>query len=222
MSAELARLRAELEQARVQLAGCLCAAEGTGDADKVKQGDYAWTPALQRTVELRVALEEAHAQTKDIKSDLVALGKDANEMIADKGRLRADLAEARADVQRFEAALDVSQQELAQARAERVDALNRLGAGQVEYDSLYASLLDCQTERDEAEQITAAYAEEVAEAEDDLDRQRRTIRALVVFGRAAWRSLRTLAGNQARWQMAQLGVKVNMLLISERSKTTHD
>lgn len=51
--AELARLRAELDQARVQLAGCLCASEGTGDADKVKQGDYAWTPALQCIVEIR-------------------------------------------------------------------------------------------------------------------------------------------------------------------------
>ncbi len=65
--AELARLRAELEQARVQLAGCLCASEGTGDADKVKQGDYAWTPALQRTVELRAALASAERERDEAR-----------------------------------------------------------------------------------------------------------------------------------------------------------
>lgn len=61
-------LRAELDQARVQLAGCLCAAEGTGDADKVKQGDYAWTPALQKAVELRAALAEAERDLKKLIS----------------------------------------------------------------------------------------------------------------------------------------------------------
>jgi len=97
-----------------------------------------------------------------------------------------ELAEARADCARFEAALDAANKELAQARAERVDALNRLGAGQIEYDSLYASLLDCQIERDDAEQMTAAYAEEVSEAEDDLERSRATIAALVVAFRIVW------------------------------------
>lgn len=50
-----------------------------------------------------------------------SLAMQASDLVA---QLRADLAEARADVQRFEAALDVSQRELAQARAD-VAALAR-------------------------------------------------------------------------------------------------
>ena len=92
--AELARLRAELEQARVQLAGCLCAAEGTGDADKVKQGDYAWTPALQKMVELRAALAEAEREREEARGDAAAwkkryfdAGRSEDAFAADMARL---------------------------------------------------------------------------------------------------------------------------------------
>jgi len=44
-------LRKELEQARVQLAGCLTAAEGC-TSSPAKQGDYGWSPAYQRVLEL--------------------------------------------------------------------------------------------------------------------------------------------------------------------------
>lgn len=158
----------------------ICERCGDYTATQMVSGEDLCVECANRQSKLNAA--ERRASSHGIDYAELALG--VEERDAELASLRADLAEARADVQRFEQALDVSQRELAQARAERVDALNRLGAGQVEYDSLYASLLDCQTERDEAEQITAACAEEVAEAEDDLDRQRRTIRALVVAARA--------------------------------------
>ena len=133
---------------------------------------------------------------------------------AELARLRADLAEARADVARFEAALDAANKELAQARAERDEAIERRSV-------TVASEENLRFLKQLWEQECGYYRAKWWASHQANDRSR-TIRALVVFGRAAWRSLRTLAGNQARWQMAQLGVKVNMLLISERSKTTHD
>jgi hypothetical protein len=43
----------DLDQLRVQLAGCLTAAEGWGIEVPAKQGDYGWSPAYQATLELR-------------------------------------------------------------------------------------------------------------------------------------------------------------------------
>ena len=44
----------EAEQLRVQLAGCLTAAEGGTMPEVVAvQGDYGWSPAYQKTLELR-------------------------------------------------------------------------------------------------------------------------------------------------------------------------
>jgi hypothetical protein len=42
----------ELEQSRVQLAGCLTAAEGW-NRNPAKQGDYGWSLSYQKTLELR-------------------------------------------------------------------------------------------------------------------------------------------------------------------------
>jgi len=45
----------ELDQLRTQLAGCLTAADGA-TTDPAKQGDYGWSPAYQRVLELRQQL----------------------------------------------------------------------------------------------------------------------------------------------------------------------
>jgi len=74
---------------------------------------------------------------------------------------------------------------LAEAERERVDLVTRLGAGQIEYDSLYAALNDCGIERDEAEQMAWSAAEAEEDARETIERQRRTIRALVVAARVA-------------------------------------
>lgn len=47
----------ELEQVRVQLAGCLTAAEGARQS--VYIGDYGWSPAYQAVIELRKLYEKA-------------------------------------------------------------------------------------------------------------------------------------------------------------------
>lgn len=48
---------AELEQAYVQLAGCLTAAEGA-IREPAKQGDYGWSLAYQKVLELRIEYEK--------------------------------------------------------------------------------------------------------------------------------------------------------------------
>lgn len=54
--------RDELDRLRVQLAGCLTAAEGH-TADPAKQGDYGWSPAYQAVLELRVKFDRLDAET---------------------------------------------------------------------------------------------------------------------------------------------------------------
>jgi hypothetical protein len=56
MQAEIARLREALEQERVQHAGCLTAAEGH-TSDPAIQGQYGWSLAYQKTLELRIAYD---------------------------------------------------------------------------------------------------------------------------------------------------------------------
>lgn len=50
----------ELEQARLQLAGCLTAAEGH-TKDVAKQGDHSWSPAYQAVLDLRRKYDELRA-----------------------------------------------------------------------------------------------------------------------------------------------------------------
>lgn len=54
---EAEALREEVEQLRVQLAGCITAAEGAKQS--VYVGDYGWSPAYQAVIELRKLYEKA-------------------------------------------------------------------------------------------------------------------------------------------------------------------
>jgi len=49
----------EVDQLRVQLAGCLMAAEGA--RQEVFMGDYGWSPAYQKIIEIRKAYEKQKA-----------------------------------------------------------------------------------------------------------------------------------------------------------------
>lgn len=61
-AAEIASLRERVEQLDVQLAGCLVAAEGpTFGGEPAKQGDYGWSLAYQRTLDLHRRCQEAEA-----------------------------------------------------------------------------------------------------------------------------------------------------------------
>lgn len=57
---EQEKLRAELEQERIQHAGCLTAAEGWAK-DPPKKGDWAWSPAFQAALDLRAQVEQLTA-----------------------------------------------------------------------------------------------------------------------------------------------------------------
>lgn len=57
--AEVERLKVEREQEMIRCAACLTAAEGHRTDPPLKQGDYAWTPAYQHTLELRADRDEA-------------------------------------------------------------------------------------------------------------------------------------------------------------------
>lgn len=71
--AEWDALRAEVEQLRVQLAGCLTAAEGF-TKDPAKHGDYGWSVSYQKTLELRLAHDSTLLQIEDMKKALDAIG----------------------------------------------------------------------------------------------------------------------------------------------------
>jgi len=58
-------LENEIEQLRVQLAGCLTAAEGFISKEHIAYcGDYGWSPAYQAVLDLRIKHERLLAQNK--------------------------------------------------------------------------------------------------------------------------------------------------------------
>ena len=69
--------RAEAEQWRVRCAGCLTAAEGH-TSDPANDGDYGWTLAYQRTLELRQAYD-ALLQERDEARELAKRWRDLYE-----------------------------------------------------------------------------------------------------------------------------------------------
>lgn len=68
----------ELEQERVQLAGCLTAAEGATH-DPAKQGDYGWSLAYQRTLELFRKAEKVEKQRDWARETAVRLEQELAE-----------------------------------------------------------------------------------------------------------------------------------------------
>ncbi len=97
--------------------------------------------------------------------------------------LRADLAEARADVQRFEQALDAANKELAQARAERDEAIERRSV-------TVASEENLRFLKQLWEQECGYYRAKWWASHQANDRSRATIAALVVACRAIWQIVR--------------------------------
>lgn len=70
----LIRLEAELEQVRVQLAGCLVAAEGA-TRDLAKQGDYGWSPAYQAVLDLRQKYDALDIEYRGLRAQFDELQK---------------------------------------------------------------------------------------------------------------------------------------------------
>lgn len=68
---EAQRLRGEVEQERVRLAGCgVAALGGTSPEQIVKQGDYGYSASYQSTLELRQKYDEARRQVEALCKEL--------------------------------------------------------------------------------------------------------------------------------------------------------
>lgn len=122
-----AKLREQLEQARVQLAGCLIAAEG-GDTSDVKEGDYAWTLALEKTRKLFAQLS-AQPQIQVLSDGIDEAVQLAEQRIAELERERDGL---RAERDRFVAR---HEQVLAERNQFELDAIalrERLAVGEAD------------------------------------------------------------------------------------------
>lgn len=96
--------RAALDQARVQLAGCLIAAEG-GDTAEVCQGDYAWTLALETTrklyaqiAERDVALAGAHDREDALQAALTSQQQATEEAMRRAEEARREMAAIRSEL----------------------------------------------------------------------------------------------------------------------------
>lgn len=68
---EIRRLKDEVEQLTVQLAGCLVAADG-GTKDPAKKGSYGWSPAYQAVLDLRTKFDNISL----LKSSLPKISSD--------------------------------------------------------------------------------------------------------------------------------------------------
>lgn len=66
---ELSALRADAEQLRVQLAGCLCAAEGLF-AERAVKGDYGWSLPYEIMVQVHHELSALRARVAELESQL--------------------------------------------------------------------------------------------------------------------------------------------------------
>ena len=82
MLAELERTKSEVEQLHVQLAGCMTAADGA-NSDPAKQGDYGWSPAYQRVLEIRIELERLRAENATAEARGAAAEREACAKLAD-------------------------------------------------------------------------------------------------------------------------------------------
>lgn len=81
------------ERLRVQLAGCLAAAEGaTAPEHTAKEGDYGWSLAYQRTLELNARLTEERALAAFYRSCALS-GEDPGEADEARAKVRAVLRE---------------------------------------------------------------------------------------------------------------------------------
>ena len=60
---EIKKLKAEVEQQRVQLAACSVAVYG-GTKDPAKRGDYGWSVTYQDVLDLRIKYDAIHEALK--------------------------------------------------------------------------------------------------------------------------------------------------------------
>ncbi len=119
LQSQVAHLDASCSQLQTQLAGCLTAAEGATDCPAVK-GNYGWSVAYQKVLELRRELDATPARWHVIRCALRLL--EEHESPAAQDRLRSITAEY--DVQEAVAALPES------ALVRRLgDAVRRLARG---------------------------------------------------------------------------------------------
>ena len=65
------KLQGELDKLRVQLAGCLTIADGAGPI--AREGDYGWSPAYQRILQLRTFSDNSKVEVDRLREKLIQL-----------------------------------------------------------------------------------------------------------------------------------------------------
>lgn len=186
----------------------ICERCGDYTATQMVSGEDLCVDCANRQSKLNAA--ERKASSHGIDYSELALG--VEERDAELSRLRADLAEAHADVQRFEAALDVSQRALAQARA-TISVRNALHDELIDnLQNMAAAVRDAEAERDDAD-------DDLAKALALIDKKDTTIRALVVAARVMAHEGEMMIG----WRQFASAVRETIAAAkAERTQTTHD
>jgi hypothetical protein len=91
LDAQLNAAKEAHEQAQVQLAGCLIAAEG-GTTDTAKQGDYGWSLAYQCTLDLQAQLAQERARSERAEGRESQANKRVDAITLEVEQWRADMA----------------------------------------------------------------------------------------------------------------------------------
>lgn len=91
----LKQLEDNLSQEQTRLAGCLVAAEGgTSEAVVAKPGDYGWSLAYQKTLDLHAELTEAKAENERLQVHWGAVSDCLQTVVKERDQLLADKAVA--------------------------------------------------------------------------------------------------------------------------------
>ncbi|MFA6270761.1 MAG: hypothetical protein WC657_06175 [Candidatus Paceibacterota bacterium] len=144
---------AELEQLRVQLAGCGAAALGA-TKDPAKQGDYGWSAAYQDVLNLRLELERVTGELATAMRIGDAMAKTLCRAGIELAASQQQLKEEAADRLRLALALDDSQQRIRGLEYALENVRAEADGWSCEQARLEQQLAEMTTDRDEWRQLS--------------------------------------------------------------------